>query len=380
MRKVAVETWMRTLALGLLLGQVALAGCGGGDEDALPEIPPEEGVVLLSPEQLVNAEVETAEARVERSPLTFSVPGVVQPPDTAQMMVGSFVEGRVERVLVLEGDGVTPGAPLVMIHSHELADWQRELTAAEARVAFGSTALARSRRLLAEGAVSREEVERREMEFRLAEADRERAQEVVEHLHPEGGNVVIQAPREGIVFRVLTGPGEAVVPGAPLVELGSAAVLWVVGGVPENQVPELERGDPVAITFPALPGMEAQGRVISLGSRVDPALRTVELRVQMDPIPAGVRTGTLAALRLPSGTHREGILLPADAVQRLEGEPYVFLEEAPGRFRAVRVEVLTGDGGQVMVAGVEAGSRVVIRGAYSLRAVLEGFQGLEDEG
>jgi hypothetical protein len=67
-------------------------------------------------------------------------------------------------------------------------------------------------------------------------------------------------------------------------------------------------------------------------------------------------------------------------VQRLEGEPHVFLEEAPGRFRAVPVEVLTGDQGQVLVSGVEAGSRVVTRGAYTLRAVLEGFQGPEDEG
>ena len=250
MRRLPARAWMRSVALGFLVGPLSLAGCGGEDEGPLPELPPEEGVVLLTPAQLGAAELETMEARVERSPLTFSVPGTVQPPDTARMMVGSFVEGRVERVLVLEGDDVMPGAPLVMIHSHELADWQRELAAAEARVSFGQAALDRSRRLLAEGAVSREEVDRREMELRLAEADRERAEEVVEHLHPESGNVVIQAPRAGIVFRVLTGPGDAVVPGAPLVELGSAEVLWVVGAVPESAVPDLERGDPVAITFP----------------------------------------------------------------------------------------------------------------------------------
>lgn len=384
MRKLMRRGRRRRTPLGLfpalVLGVLPLTGCGGSGDDSLPEPPQEEGVVHLSPEQLRNAEVETVEARVEASTLTFPVPGTVQPPDTARMMVGSFVEGRVERVMALEGDRVSPGAPLVMIHSHELADWQRELTAADARVAFGATALDRARRLLDEGAVSREEVERREMELRVAEADRARAREVVDHLHPESGNVVIRAPREGMVFRVLTSPGEAVVPGAPLVELGSTRVLWVVGAVPEREVPELERGDGVTVTFPALPGVEAEGRVIALGSRVDPALRTVELRVQLDPIPGGVRTGTLATLHLPAGVRQEGILLPAEAVQRLEGEPHVFLEEAPGRFRAVPVEVLTGNQGRVLISGVEPGSRVVTRGAYTLRAVLEGFQGPEDEG
>jgi membrane fusion protein, multidrug efflux system len=192
-----------------------------------------------------------------------------------------------------------------MIHSHELADWQRELTAADARVAFGSTALERSRRLLAEGAVSREEVERREMELRLAEADRERAREVVEHLHPESGNVVIQAPREGMVFRVLTGPGEAVVPGAPLVELGSTRVLWVVGAVPEPRCRSWS-GETGEGHLPRPSRVEAEGRVISLGSRVDPALRTVELRVQMDPIPAGVRTGPWPPSTSPPAPTRKG--------------------------------------------------------------------------
>lgn len=383
----ALLTSLALVPLPLALA-LALTGCGTADA------PPEEerhepGVVTLTTDQLQNAGVTTQEAVAVSRASSLELAGTVQPPDTARVVAGSFVEGRVVRVLVVEGDRVRAGAPLVRIHSHELADWQRELSAAEARVAQARAVAERGDRLHAGGAISTEERERRQVALAVAEADLRRAQEIVDHLNPDQGDVVILAPRAGVVHQLLVSQGEAVVPGDPLVELGTTDVLWVVAGLPETAAAEVEVGTPARVTFSARPGLEATGRVVGLGVRVDPRLRTTALRVQLDSVPAGIRSGMLATVAIAAGEARTGVLVPDAALQRAEpgvvagvepGEEagtVVFLDEGGGRFRALPVRILARGPDGVLVDGIPPGSQVVVTGAYTLRAVLEGFLGAE---
>ena len=53
----------------------------------------------------------------------------------------------------------------------------------------------------------------------------------------------------------------------------------------------------------------------------------------------------------------------------------VFLQETPGRFRAHPVRAVSLDGGRLAVEGLTAGVLVVTRGAYYLRAALQGAPG-----
>ncbi len=377
------------LLASLTLLPLGIAGCGA------PDAPPEDerhepGVVTLTTDQLRNAGLTTVEAEAVSRASRLELAGTVQPPDTARMVAGSFVEGRVVRVLVVEGDRVRAGAPLVRLHSHELADWQRELSAAEAQVAQARAVAERGERLHAGGAISTEERERRQVALALAEADLRRAREIVDHLNPDGGDVVILAPRAGVVHQLLVSQGETVVPGDPLVELGTTDVLWVVAGLPETAAAEVEVGTPARVTFAARPGVEATGHVVGLGVRVDPRLRTTALRVQLDSLPVGIRSGMLATVVLDAGPAHTGVLVPAEAVQRAEpgtvpgveqgGEAgtVVFVDEGDGRFRALPVRILARTADGILVDGIPPGSRVVVTGAYTLRAVLEGFLGAED--
>jgi len=362
-----------------MLGALLLLPACGENLEPPQEIGPDpEEVVVLTPDQLQVAGVEVMVAQGAADPLWTRVPGTVESPDTSRVVAGSVVEGRVEGVLVLEGDAVSVGQALVRIHSHELADWQRELSTAEARLTYADSALERGRRLAIEGAISRDQVSQREVAAVAALADVERARAIVDHLSPDGGDVIVRSPREGTVFRVLVSPGEAVVPGAPLVELGSTRTLWVAVALPEAGVPAVQRGDVLMVAFPALAGVGTTGTVVSLGARVDPVLRSVALRVQLDSIPEGLLVGMMADLHLPLGEGEPGVILPAEAVQRWGGGSAVFVEEGPGRFRVHPVEVLAREGDVIRVTGLDPGLRVVARGAYTLRAVLEGFLGPED--
>ena len=277
-------------ALSLWVPLFLMAGCAGQKPESpasASDTPPE--VVQLTDAEVRAADITTdvVEARSVRQEV--SVPGSVQSPDTAHAMVGSFVEGRVLSVMVLAGDEVRRGQPLVEIHSHELSDAQAALRGAEAELTFHRNALERSEALLAAGAVALEEVERRRADLEITEAEVSRTADIVEHLNPSpDGDVTIIAPRDGTVFSVQARPGQAVVPGVPLVEMGSTDVLWVTAFVPEHTASTLTSGDRVIVRFTAPPG-EATAHLVRAGNYIDAANRSVEMRFELDAIPAGVR-------------------------------------------------------------------------------------------
>jgi RND family efflux transporter MFP subunit len=335
--------------------------------------PPEADRVVLSQEQIASAGVVAELARSESVSAIFEVPAMLASPDTASATIGSVVEGRVASIAVLPGDAVSEGQELMRVHSHELTDAVRDLRATEARLIYASAAAQRSEALLAAGAVSREEVERRTSDRAALEADLTRGLEWVEHLSPsEDGLVVVRAPRSGSVFSVLVTTGQAVLPGEPLVAIGRTDVLWATGWVPETQSVRLAAGDPIQLTIPALPGLRIPARVVQVGAAVDPDRRAVEVRAELSGVPDGVRPGSFATMLLPSGPGSRQVVLPSSAVQRTAGGEVVFVEERPGVYRAVSVSAVPLDESRVGVTGVPDGARVVVSGAYALRSVLDG--------
>lgn len=371
--------------VGLTLG---ITGCGGADldsgEDASP-VTSHPSVISLTPEQRERAElllVAAEDASLHRE-ITV-VQGTVHVPDTARVLAGSWVEGRVERIHVLEGDIVQVGTPLLRLHSHELAEWYAERQRAEAEHQVAERAVARGRELLAAGAISTAQFEQREATAARTEADLTLARTMLRHLNPDGDDVVIRASRAGTVLRIFVAPGETVLPGAPLIETGNTQDLWISGALPETLAGHVSVGDSVALHFPVLAGATAQGQIIAMGARVDPLLRTLDFRVQGVGLPQGVRLGMLASIHILASGGADPALagsvqVPVSAVQRHDDGFIVFVPEGDHGFRAVPVEVLRRDAETAILSGISIGSTVVSQGAYTLRAVLEGFLGPEED-
>jgi cobalt-zinc-cadmium efflux system membrane fusion protein len=65
---------------------------------------------------------------------------------------------------------------------------------------------------------------------------------------------------------------------------------------------------------------------------------------------------------------RETVAVPVGALVQMAGREAVFVEEAPGRFRAVQVQAGKRSGDWIPVLeGLSAGTRVVVDGAMLLR-------------
>jgi cobalt-zinc-cadmium efflux system membrane fusion protein len=362
-----------------IAGLAALISCGGEEPAGEVVLPTDPDVVRLS-----DAQVRAAGIRTEVvTPITIrrraEVPGSVHPPDTAHAVIGSIVEGRVTAVHVLPGDVVRQGQPLVEIHTHELADAQSELTAARAEVSFCENAYARSESLYTAGAASLEEVERRRADLAAARAHLQRTEEIIEHLVPSAaGHSTAIASRAGTVFQVHARVGQAVLAGAPLVEVGVTDMLWVTAFVPEQTASILAVGDSVEVRFGGV-DQSAWARLIRAGNYVDPTNRSVEMRFELATIPPGVRPGSFAVVSVATSEAFDGLELGDDAAVRVGDRDVVFVVEGPGVYRAIDVEAAPTSDRHVAVRGVPGGAEIVVEGAYFLKAAME-LAGEAEEG
>ena len=76
-------------------------------------------------------------------------------------------------------------------------------------------------------------------------------------------------------------------------------------------------------------------------------------------------------MTLDTGASRRTVVVPASALQEMNGRTVVFVEERPGRFRPREIQAAVEDGGVVEVRrGLAAGERVATKGAFLLKSAL----------
>jgi hypothetical protein len=133
----------------------------------------------------------------------------------------------------------------------------------------------------------------------------------------------------------------------------------------------------VALVLEAAPGDMIPVRVVRMGAVVDSLRRAVDVRVALDRLPPGARPGMFASLVVPGGAASDRAVLPDGAVQRMATGDVVFVQETPGRYRALPVRAIALGDGRLAVDGLAEGVVVVTGGAYYVRGALEGQAGAE---
>jgi membrane fusion protein, heavy metal efflux system len=322
----------------------------------------------------------------------------------ATARVGAPVAGRVVEVKTHLGDVVGRGDELLTIESTDLGEAQGDylqkraaVGAAEAAAEAAKVSFQRGKELLerSEG-VARGEVEKRAADLRAAEAAARSAavamaaartrlkllgmpDETVERL-AQGGDVrpryAVGAPIEGTVVRLDATPGALVGPDKEaLLDLADLRTVWVLADVPEPRARAVRPGAAGRVTTSSAT-KPLEGKVTYVAPLVDPATRSVQVRIVVPNQQGALRPGTFARAEIDEAPDKpaEPVLsIPDEAVQTVEGETVVFVPVEGGEETFARRAVKVGEpvGGLVPVlSGLHEGDKVVTRGAFVLKAEL----------
>ena len=341
--------------------------------------------VELSPEALKRAGIETAEVTSQSLAQVLTATGRLALNDDAVVRVGTFVDGRVVHIFAKVGDQVRKGQTLVHIHSHELTDARGAFAKAKASLVEKQKALAfaqaeadRAERLFTAKAIAKREVDQAnahviaiKAEIELVKAELERAAEFLEHLAVDQDapdEVAIHSTASGIVTKRLITEGTVVSDAADLMEIANISTLWAMAEIPEAQASFARLGQTVSIKVPALGDTTISGKVVHIGTSLNPETRTVQVRCLVNNSRGNLRPEMYATMQLSGGATSSTLAVPRAAVQDINGEKVVFVALENNAFEKRVVELGREQGEFIEITkGLEAGTRVVTKGGFFIK-------------
>lgn len=291
--------------------------------------------------------------------------------------IGARTDGRVVALRVALGARVSAGQTLALLESPTVGQIRSQEREAEELRTIARENFAREQRLAAQGISSRKELLGAEAELRRTEAALRSAESQLTALgagHGTGGEFGISAPFAGVVVARGASIGEMAEPTDTLFTVADLSRVWIELHVFERDLSRVRIGQSVSVTVTAYPGRVFPGRIVYLGAELDAARRTVPARVEIPNANRALKPGMFANASVQVGEGGTPVVVVArDAIQEVDGKTVVFVPGSkPGQFRTVQVTVgePVGDRRVTVLAGLTAGARVVVAGAFALRSEL----------
>ncbi len=331
-------------------------------------------ILRVSSEKIQRLGVKTAP--VENTEIVHAVRsvGAVEADERRLYNVTLRFDGFIEKLYVnTTGQAVTRGQPLFELYSPDLISAQHEYLNAR----NGEEALGNSEAWLQSGMKN------------LTDSSLERlrnwgvSESELAHLRQQGKAqhaVVVRSPASGIVMEKLAVSGARAMAGDTLFKIADLSQVWIIAEVYEQDIGLIKLGQSAQATLDAYPGRTFNGKVSFIYPMLDPATRTVKVRVEL-PNPDGLLKPMMyAQLEIASQTHT-ALAIPRSAVLESGRRTLVLVDLGEGRFEPRPVKL--GQRGDEMIEireGLHEQERVVISANFlldaesNLKAALSGFE------
>jgi HlyD family secretion protein len=172
------------------------------------------------------------------------------------------------------------------------------------------------------------------------------------------------APFNGTITDVNTKRNDQVSSGTPAFRLDDLSHLWIDVDVSEIDINNVEVGQPVILTYDAMPDKEYHGLVVEVSPVGNEVLGVVNFKVtvELTDADADVRPGMTAAVEIIVSRVDEALLVPNRAVKTLEGEFVVYILSKNGQMEPVEITLGASSDkfSQVLAGNLNPGDLVVL--------------------
>lgn len=301
--RTGIAAWF--LISSALLPSAGLAHEGEVHGEEAPQATAQTGPVTLSPEAKRNLEIQTAEATVQAIEKTIKANGTVQPIPGSRENIASRIAGRITNVRATLGQYLKKGEPLLTIEARQLSETPIQ--------------------------------------------------------------VPVSAPRTGKIAKLNVIKGDAVEPGASLMEIADYREVYAVARVYESQIGSITKGMAARVYSPLLKNNEMDSKVEIIGSEVNPQSRTVEVWLRVRNPEERLKINMTVNVFFLANREEETITVPRTAVLGTGGERFVFVEDGNEYLRTPVVTGIENDKWIEVMEGLAPGDVVVTRGNYQLQ-------------
>jgi cobalt-zinc-cadmium efflux system membrane fusion protein len=294
--------------------------------------------------------------------------------------------GTVAELRKRVGDSVEAGEVIAVIESREVADAKSDYLGARLLFELQQKLFNRSKTLFEGKIVSENEYLRAEVTYEDARVKFEAARqklfalgltaEQIEALPRQPGEMLrqqeLRAPIAGRIAERRVDVGALVGregQESELFVIVDHRVVWGDLAVLPSDLSKISVGQQVTITAEAH-GDSSPATVISISPLLEKDTRAARVVVSIDNPEGKRRPGGFITAQIPFEQSEAAVVIPASAIQTLEGEPSVFVRTPEG-FAARSVSPGRRDGARVEItAGLTAGERIATANTFVLKADL----------
>ena len=339
---------MKNQTVIFLLFSILMISCGSEikSEKSIP-------VTVMVPQPQVISETVVALCRLESG---------------QEAIISALTPGRVQKVLVKEGDTVSEGDVLV-----ELSTDQRYISAVSSSIAQISAArtlsanvqtdLARAERLYASGVISETEYERSVSLSLAADASVQGALAGYASARSVEESGLITAPFSGTVTRIWAREGD--ISNGPMVSLAGVSLMQAELLLAERHLQKLTVGQPVLFSTEHYPGELFQGEVASVSHSVDPLSGLVPVMVQFHESSELLRSGMTGSATIALKTVQNAIVLPQRVLKPIDGNSWEAVLIRNGIVETAQLETGIVNGTDFEITeGISPGDTVIALGHH----------------
>jgi len=314
---------------------------------------------------------------------TIDLPGeIVMDADHLAHIV-PLLPGVVREVRKKLGETARHGDVMAVIESRELADAKAAYLASSERVALAQATFTREEQLWRKGINAKQEYLDAKNSFSEAKIEHRSATQkllffgfsdaLIEDLqkHPDKSltRYVITAPIDGTVVQKHITLGEKVSDDTAIFTIADLSHVWVDLSVPQKDLVSIKIGQRTLISL-GFSTPDAEGKISYVSPMADRKTRTALARVVLPNPDRRWRPGLFVKALISMGEVRLPLVVPKEAIQRLENENVIFVE-TKGGYEPRHVSVGRSDGSNVQIlSGLFAGERYVAKGGFELKAVM----------
>lgn len=329
----------------------------------------------------------------------------------SQVDIAAKYSGKITQVNINLGDYVTAGQVLIVqdttdvdisIQQNGASLRQANADAVESNASFEAayqkakadyqhyvTNYQRYQTLYNQGAISKETLDNAEQQMTSAKAAvdtwakqlmsgsaasveskraaSEKANYAVEALQNQRNDLVLRAPRSGIIGYRQAEIGAIASAGQKLLSIVDNSKIYIDCAVSEQDIGHITPFMPTSVSIESL-GKVYPGKIIYISPAIDAKTQTFTIRIALDQPDERIKAGMFARTNIEIMVRPQTLYLPKEAILSLNGKDRVFIVDNTNKVTEREVQLgLRNDTEVEIISGISEGERVAVTNLARLK-------------
>ena len=366
--------------VAVLLVMAALSACDSARPNASANTARNSNnaeLFTIPPDQMSHVQVLTVQPTTLTR--TLRLTGAVAYNSFRTTPVITQVSGPVSRIVVVPGQKVTQGEPMMYVASPDYSQLRTNYLKAKEAYVLAQKADARAKDLYEHKAIAEQNVEQADAAEVQAGGDLVAAQAALKVMGitdpdalvkaPPSFEVPVKAPIDGLVVEQNVSAGQLIQPGTTqCFMISDVKTVWVLVNIYQKDLPYVRVGDQVTIQTDTYSEV-FHGRIAYVAASLDPNTRTLQARIETNNPGEKLKKDMYVVATVNAGTIPHAIAIPDAAILRdTENQPFVYVAASSNQFGRRSVTLGESMNGQTQIAsGLKAGDQVIGNGSLFLQ-------------